>query len=357
MRYSLFGESHGPCIGIVLEDLPAGLELDMDFIAGEMARRAPGRSAVSTLRKEADAPRIVSGLFAGRTTGAPLCAVIDNTDAHSRSYEDIRWLARPGHADYTAHIRYAGCNDYRGGGHFSGRLTAPLVFAGAVAKQLLRKNGVDVFAHIRELAGICDTAVDSAKPNLAALAAVAGKPFPTLDDARGAAMREAILAARSDGDSVGGIIECVVSGLPAGFGGPDLHDTAEGIFAQRLFAIPAVKGVEFGAGFGFARLRGSQANDIFLPGEKERAHTRTNNNGGINGGISNGMPLTFSVVIKPTPSIQQPQKTIDLRTGAAATLSVGGRHDPCILPRAVPVVEAVAAMASLELFKHGGLAE
>ena len=349
MRCTLFGESHGPGIGVVLEGVPAGLTLDMDEVLAEMARRAPGKSAVATARREADAPRIISGLFEGRTTGSPLCALIENTDARSSSYAATRFLARPGHADYTGFVRYAGCNDYRGGGHFSGRITAPLVFAGAVAKQLLRLKGIRVFAHILEAAGIADAPFDAVAPDEAALAAIAGRDFPVLDEAKGQAMREAILAARADGDSVGGVIEGMVTGLEPGLGGPDLDDTVEGLFARQLFAVPAVKGVAFGAGFGFAAMRGSAANDAFYTDAGGRVRTRSNHNGGINGGITNGMPLLFTAAVKPTPSIALPQETIDLRTRERAEIRVSGRHDPCILPRAVPVIEAAAALAAAAL--------
>jgi len=347
MRYSLFGESHGPAIGIVLQGVPSGLELDMDFICAEMARRAPGRSPLATARHEKDAVNILSGVFEGRTCGSPLCGVIENTDTRSRDYAATRWLARPGHADFAAHLRYRGFEDYRGGGHFSGRLTAPLVFAGAVAKLALRKQGVEVLAHVRQIAGIEDAPVDLAAPDLEALRAAGKKSFPVLDDEQGAAMQQAVLDARSDGDSVGGIIECFACGLPAGLGSPDFDENIETWLARHLFAVPAVKGIAFGAGFGFAALRGSQANDSFLPGREPR--TRTNNNGGINGGISNGMPVAFSVVIKPTPSISREQDTVDMRTGEAAKLAVSGRHDPCILSRAVPVIEAAAALALSEI--------
>ena len=354
MQYHLFGESHGPAIGVVLEDVPAGLELDMAFVAEQMARRAPGGSLLATARKEADAVEIVSGVFEGKTCGTPLCALIRNTDMRSRDYEATRWLARPGHADWTGHLRYAGCNDPRGGGHFSGRLTAPLVFAGAVARLALRKQGVDVAAHIRELAGVSDSPVDYANPDFEALRALAGKELAVLDAAAAAAMRERILAARSSGDSVGGVIECLVCGMPAGLGAPDFDDNVESLWARHLLAIPAVKGLEFGAGFRFATLSGSTANDPFCRDAAGRICTRTNNNGGINGGITNGMPLVCAVVIKPTPSIALEQETIDMRTGAAARLRVGGRHDPCILPRAVPVVEAATALAMQTLLASGG---
>ncbi|MBQ9104951.1 MAG: chorismate synthase [Mailhella sp.] len=347
MRYSLFGESHGPAIGIVLQGVPSGLVLDMDFIAAEMARRAPGKSPLATARNEKDTVEIVSGAFEGRATGTPLCGLIHNTDMRSRDYAATRWLARPGHADFTANLRYKGFEDYRGGGHFSGRLTAPLVFAGAVAKLALRERGIEVLARIRQVAGIEDAPLDLAAPDLDALRAAGKTPFPVIDSSRGEAMQEAILAARSEGDSVGGVIECFIAGMPAGVGSPDFDENVESYIARHVFAVPAVKGVEFGAGFGFASMRGSEANDVFLPGDGLR--TRTNNNGGINGGIANGMPIVFRVAVKPTPSISQEQDTVDMQNGTAARLVITGRHDPCILSRAVPVIEAAAALAMCDI--------
>ena len=322
MRYTIFGESHGPAIGVTLEGVPAGLELDMDFIRSELARRAPGQNAMTTARKEADESEILSGVFEGKTTGTPLCAVIFNTDTRSRDYAQLKNLPRPGHADYAGFVRYQGCNDYRGGGHFSGRLTAPLVFAGAVAKLILKEKGVAVTARISNVAGIAD---------------------PTPEE-----MEAAILAAKADGDSVGGRIACAVTGLPAGLGDPDFGCNVEGIFSQYLFAVPAVKAVGFGLGTGFAEIRGSQANDPFYM-DGGTVRTRTNHAGGINGGITNGMPVTFEVTIRPTPSIGREQDTVDLSTGSDAKLSVTGRHDPCILPRAVPVIEAAAALAACQV--------
>lgn len=322
MRHIIFGESHGPAIGVTLEGVPAGTELDLDFIAAELARRAPGRSPLSTARSEADVPNILSGVFEGKTTGSPLCAVIENTDTRSGDYEKTKHLPRPGHADYAGFMRYDGCADHRGGGHFSGRLTAPMVFAGAVAKLILAGMGVTVSAEIANIAGIQD---------------------PTE-----AEVESAILDAKRAGDSVGGAVRCAVTGLPAGIGAPDFGENAEGIFAQYLFAVPAVKAIEFGAGKGFAALRGSQANDALYM-DKHTVKTRTNHAGGVNGGITNGMPLTFQVTFRPTPSIAQEQDTVDLETFTNAKLSVTGRHDPCIVPRAVVVVEAAAALAACAL--------
>ena len=318
MKYIIFGESHGPAIGVALEGLPSGIALDMDFIASEMARRAPGQNAMTTARREKDAPEILSGVFEGRTTGTPLCAVIRNTDTHSQDYAKLRTLPRPGHADYTGFVRYAGWGDYRGGGHFSGRLTAPLVFAGAVAKLVLRERGVAVTGRISNVAGI---------------------PDPTPEQ-----MEAAILAAKAELDSVGGRIRCSVTGLPVGLGSPDFGCNVEGIFSQYLFAVPAVKAVGFGLGEGFAALRGSQANDPFyLDGGTVR--TRTNHSGGINGGITNGMPVVFRTAVKPTPSIYKEQETVDYIAKQDAPLSIQGRHDPCIVPRAAIVQTCAAALA------------
>lgn len=322
MKYTIFGESHGPAIGVTLTGIPAGLELDWDFIRAEMARRAPGQNAMSTARKEADEPQVLSGVFENKTTGAPLCAVIRNTDTRSKDYSKLKTCPRPSHGDYAGYVASQGCQDYRGGGHFSGRLTAPLVFAGAVAKQILAQKGISVSAHISMVGGVA---------------------APTPEQLEGV-----VLAAKADLDSVGGTISCSVTGLPVGLGSPDFGCNVEGVFAQYLFAVPAVKGVEFGAGFGFAHMRGSQANDSFYMDE-DKVRTRTNHAGGINGGITNGMPVEFTVAIRPTPSIGREQDTVDLSTGENTKLVIEGRHDPCILPRAVVVIEAAAALAACEV--------
>ncbi len=347
MKYSIFGESHGPAIGVVLEGVPAGLALDLDAVRFDLARRAPGKSPLSTARKEADEPHVLSGLFEGRTTGAPLCAVIENTDARSGDYEKTRDLARPGHADYPAHVRYGGFQDYRGGGHFSGRLTAPLVFAGGVAKQLLAQRGIFVGAHISTVYGVNDDALEDWE----SLRACAEKEFPVLNDEKGAEMQAAILEAKNEQDSVGGAIECAVFGLPAGLGGPDFGQNAEGIFAQHLFAVPAVKAVAFGAGTAFALMRGSEANDPLYVDEDGSVKAEQNCAGGINGGITNGMPLVFEATLRPTPSIARHQFTVDLAKHENAVLELTGRHDPCVVHRAVPVIEAAAALAACELLR------
>ena len=347
MKYTIFGESHGPAIGVTLTGVPAGLELDMDFIRSELARRAPGKNDLSSARKEGDEPEILSGVFEGKTTGSPLCVMIENTDTRSADYEATRDLARPGHADWPAHVRYGGFNDYRGGGHFSGRLTAPLVFAGAVAKQILAQRGVFVGAHISSVYGISDASME----DWDSLKEVASKEFPVLDDEKGAEMREAILEAKEDGDSVGGSIECAVFGLPVGLGAPDFGMNAEGIFSQYLFAVPAVKAVAFGAGVAFALMRGSEANDPLYVDDDGTVKGEQNCAGGINGGITNGMPLTFEVTMRPTPSIARTQFTIDMAKMENAELELQGRHDPCVVPRAVPVIEAAAALAACELMR------
>lgn len=348
MRYSIFGESHGPAIGVVLEQVPPGLILDREAISKEMARRAPGKSPLSTARKEADVPEILSGVFDGKTTGTPLCAIIHNSDHHSKDYAKTRFLARPSHGDYTGFVRYQGCNDYRGGGHFSGRLTAPLVFAGAVAKQLLAQRGITVGAHISQIGTVKDKSFADTQLTPTLFQTLSEKAFPTVDDQAGAAMQAEILQAREELDSIGGAIQCAVLGLPVGVGSPDLGCNVEGVLAQHLFAVPAVKGISFGAGFAFASMRGSQANDPFYM-DGGQVKTRTNHSGGVNGGISNGMPVLFQVAIRPTPSIGQEQNTINFSTMEDAKLTIQGRHDPCIVHRAVPVIEAAAALAICEL--------
>ena len=345
MNYTIFGESHGPAIGVTLTGVPAGLELDWAAIEKDMARRAPGKSPLATARKEADQVQVLSGVFEGKTTGSPLCAMIPNTDTRSADYSKTRDLARPGHADYPAHIRYQGFNDYRGGGHFSGRLTAPLVFAGAIAKQILAQRGITVGAHISSIYGVNDEALE----DWDTLKGVADKDFPVLNDEKGQEMQEAILEAKEEQDSVGGSIECGVFGLPAGYGSPDFGENAEGIFSQYLFAVPAVKAVAFGAGTAFSLMRGSEANDPLYVDETGNVGAEQNCAGGINGGITNGMPLVFEVTMRPTPSIARTQFTIDMSRMENAQLELQGRHDPCVVPRAVPVIEAAAALAACQL--------
>ncbi len=344
MKYSIFGESHGPAVGVVLEGVPAGLELDLEEVQHQLDRRAPGKDPLTTARKESDQVHVLSGLFEGKTTGTPLCMVIWNSDQHSSDYESIRYTPRPGHGDFAGFMASKGCQDYRGGGHFSGRLTAPLVAAGAVARQILAGKGITVGAHISAIYGILDRAMEEPEE----LLPLADKPFPVLDEEKGKEMRQAIAEAKAGRDSVGGAIECAVMGLPAGLGAPDFGRNVEGIFSQYLFAVPAVKAVSFGAGVGFAYMLGTEGNDPFAV-EDGKVVTKTNHAGGINGGITNGMPVVFEVTFRPTPSIGLPQESVDLRTGEEVEMEITGRHDPCVVPRAVPVIEAAAALATCEV--------
>ena len=348
LRLSIFGESHGEAIGCVLDGLPAGYAVDMDAVLVQMARRAPGRDKTATPRRESDQPRVLSGLLDGRTTGAPLCMVIQNENQHSGDYQNILSCPRPGHADYTGAVRYGGFNDVRGGGHFSGRLTAPLVFAGAVCRQILRQQGSVIGGHIAASAGVEDTPLDPVAVTAAQLDALAAQSFALVDPSVEPAMRDAVEAARLDGDSVGGVIEAAAVGLPAGWGSP-MFDGIENRLAPILFGIPAVKGVEFGDGFGLATMRGSTANDCWRYTPDGRVVTAQNHNGGILGGITNGMPLTVRVAIKPTPSIGREQDSIDLTTKQNTRMVVKGRHDPCIVPRALPGVEAALAVGLLDI--------
>lgn len=342
VKYTIFGESHGPGIGIVIDGLPTGILLDMAMIEREMARRAPGKSDLSTPRAETDAVNILSGLYQGKTDGSPLCVMIYNKDTRSADYAAEPRIFRPGHADYTGYVKYGGHNDPRGGGHFSGRLTAPLVFAGALVKQLLAPVGIVIGAHIAQIGNVKDRLFDPVEILPETLTALSQYPFPVLEPAVAEGMQQVIRQAREQSDSVGGIIEAAVSGLPVGLGSP-FFDSAESVLAHLLFSIPAVKGVEFGAGFGFAGMYGSQANDSFVNIDGV-VRTATNHHGGILGGISSGMPLVFRAVFKPTPSIARQQNTLNAKS-EAEVLVIKGRHDPCIIPRAVPVVEAIAAIA------------
>jgi len=347
IKLAIYGESHGKSIGVVLDGLPPGIALDEEQIAKEMARRAPGKNALSTARKEADAFEIQSGFFNGFTTGTPLCAVIKNSDQHSKDYSILADKMRPGHADYAGHIRYQGFNDYRGGGHFSGRLTAPLVFAGAVAKQALAQYGITVGAHILSIGELQEPGFNPMGVEDELLRDIAAKPFPVADDAIGQRMQEKIIAAKAELNSVGGIIEALVQHLPAGVGAP-YFDSMESRLSQALFSVPAVKAVEFGDGFAITTKTGAEANDElhYVDG---KVVGYTNHNGGITGGITNGMPMLFRVGIKPTPSISREQKTISLKEKADTTLTIVGRHDPCIVQRAVPVIEAVTAWTVWDL--------
>ena len=349
LKLSVFGQSHGEAIGVTLDGFPAGMTIDMERLLAEMARRAPGQSALTTARKEADSPEFLSGVLNGRTTGQPICLVIRNTNQHSRDYGDGVDLIRPGHADYTGHGRYFGFEDWRGGGSFSGRLTAPIVAAGALCSQWLEQQSVKIACHVQQLGRVKDASFMTSDP-AADYSYMKKMHLPTLEQGLDRQMEEEAMAAREGGDSIGGVLECMITGLPAGLGAP-FFDSVESVVSHLLFSVPAVKGVEFGAGFGFAAMLGSQANDPFRM-EAGRVVTTTNHSGGVNGGITNGMPVVFRCVIRPTPSIGKAQETVSLRSGENAELAVKGRHDPCILPRAVPVIEAMAAIAVMDLWKE-----
>ena len=348
IRISIFGESHGASIGAILDGLPAGETIDWDLVRQAMARRAPGQNGMSTSRAEKDAFEIQSGYFNDHTTGTPLCVVIKNSDQRSKDYDMLRHIMRPGHADYTGHIRYDGFNDYRGGGHFSGRITAPLVFAGAIAEQLLAKRGVTVGAHIRTIKAIADRPFAALGEKPETLTALKKKILPVLDDQQAPLMEEAILKAKNSLDSVGGTIECMIVGLPAGLGNP-FFDSVESVLSHMLFSVPAVKGLEFGDGFALAAMKGSEANDAMCYKDGVVV-TTSNHNGGILGGITSSMPVLFRVAIKPTASIAQQQHTIDLDTQENCSIEIKGRHDPCIVQRAVPVIEAVTAWTLLDIW-------
>lgn len=346
LHVSVFGQSHSPAIGVCVDGLPAGERVDPEELQSFLKRRAPGQTATSTPRKEADETRILCGLADGVTCGAPLAAVIENTNTRSQDYARLRDVPRPGHADYTAQVRYGGFQDVAGGGHFSGRLTAPLCIAGGIALQILARRGVQVSAHIQSIGEIEDRPFDSMGEQAEILDRLKAAPFPVLDEKAGERMRASILQARSERDSVGGVVECIAQGLPAGLGDP-MFGGMEGRLAAALFGVPAVKGVEFGAGFGAARMRGSEHNDPFALREG-RVVTKTNHAGGILGGITTGMPILLRAAFKPTPSIAMEQDSVSLSRMEAEKLVVTGRHDPCIVPRAVPVVEAVTALVLLD---------
>ena len=350
LKISVFGQSHGKAIGVVVDGLPAGEAIDLEELNAFLARRKPGKSPLSTARKESDAPVFLSGLENGVTCGAPLCAVIENSDQHSSDYTELRDKPRPGHADYTAFVKWGGQADMRGGGHFSGRLTAPLCIAGGIARQILARRGVYVGAHLWSVGTERDTPFPL-RPTRELFEAVAAKPFPVLDDQAGERMQALILEARQAQDSVGGVIECAAVGLPAGLGDP-MFGGVENRLSAALFGIPAVKGVEFGDGFAAARAHGSENNDPFIM-EGGRVAAETNHAGGILGGITSGMPIVLRTAMKPTPSIARPQRTVSLSAGADTELVIHGRHDPCIAHRAVPVVEAVTAAVLLDLLLEG----
>ena len=344
LRLSIFGQSHGPAIGMTLDGIPAGLPVDLDELQQFLNRRAPGQNDWSTPRREEDRPEFLAGLLDGFTCGAPIAAVIHNKNTRSGDYENLKDSPRPGHADYTAHMKYGGFQDAAGGGHFSGRLTAPLCIAGGLCIQWLKEKGIQIGARIVSIAGEHDTVeLNPLAPKLDLI----GKDFPVISQAAGIRMRQKIAEARADGDSVGGIIECCITGLPIGLGEP-MFGGVENRITQIIFGIPAVKAVEFGAGYSAGHMRGSQCNDSYTF-EDGIVKTLTNHAGGILGGITNGMPVIFRVAVKPTPSISLMQQSVSLHYGENRELIIKGRHDPCIVPRAVPVVEAAAAVAIYDL--------
>ncbi len=349
LKLTIFGQSHGPAIGMTLDGIPAGLPVDLTLLQDFLNRRAPGNHAYSTSRREADIPEFLSGITDGYTCGAPIAAMIRNTNTRSGDYDTLKDCPRPGHADYPAQIKYGGAQDVAGGGHFSGRLTAPLCIAGGLCKQWLDAKGIRIAAHLSSVAGIHDApeVLDPVNPDLNKINIV----FPVVNTEAGEKMQEAIAAARNEGDSVGGIIECFITGVPAGLGDP-MFDGIENKLAQILYGIPAVNGLEFGSGFYGTGLKGSENNDPYAI-KNGSVVTTSNNSGGILGGITTGMPIVFRVAIKPTPSIAKPQQSISLSAMQEQELLIKGRHDPCIAPRAVPVVEAAAAIAIFDILLKG----
>ncbi|MBQ2152406.1 MAG: chorismate synthase [Clostridia bacterium] len=348
IRISVFGESHGTAMGVIIDGLPAGEEIDMNEVYVQMQRRAPGGDKTATPRKEADFPEVLSGMLNGKTTGAPLAAVIHNTNTRSSDYGNLISSPRPGHADYTAYLKYGGCNDIRGGGHFSGRLTANIVFAGAVARQILKRKGITIAAHIYSIGNAYDAPFEPCGITDELTDKLNKSKFALVNDDCENSMREVVEAARLDGDSVGGIIECIIQGMPKGVGDP-MFNGVENVISAAVFGVPAVKGIEFGSGFSGTMKRGSENNDEFYYDEQGNIRTYTNNHGGALGGITSGMPIIFRAAVKPTPSVSVEQKTVNLQTGENTTVVVKGRHDPCIVPRAVPVIEAAAAIAVINV--------
>ena len=344
LKISIFGESHGEAIGVVIDGLPSGIELDLDYIEKQMARRSPGKNNLSTPRKESDNFNILSGSFEGKTTGTPLCATIQNQDRKSKDYSALKTVIRPGHSDYSGFVKYLGYNDYRGSGHFSGRITAPLLFAGAIAMQILEKyKGIIIGTRIKSICKVTDD--NDISPD--ELSKLKNMDFSVASEEKGILMQQEILKAKDNGDSVGGITETVILNVPAGYGEP-FFDSVESKLSHMIFSIPAVKGIEFGEGFKITEMKGSSANDQYYI-EDGKILTKSNNNGGILGGITNGMPIIFRTAIKPTPSISKLQNTVDISIVENKTLQVEGRHDPCIVQRAVPVIDGAAALVILDL--------
>ncbi len=345
LRISIFGQSHSEAIGVVIDGLPAGIKIDMEKLSAFLSRRAPGKGEHTTARREADLPRFVSGLVNDTTCGSPVCAIIENTNVRSGDYENLRDVPRPGHADFTAYMKYGSDHDIRGGGHFSGRLTAPLCIAGGICMQYLENQGIKIGAHVLSIGGVRDAQFDGIKPELSEV--LYEEPIAVLNKSAGERMMEEILSAKKELDSVGGVVECAATGVPAGLGEP-MFEGVENVISRIVFGIPAVKGIEFGRGFDVANIRGSENNDEFcIVGEEIK--TRTNNHGGSLGGITSGLPVIFRAAIKPTPSIARPQMSVSLSRMCEEELRIVGRHDPCIVPRAVPCMEAALAIALCEL--------
>lgn len=343
LTVTLFGESHGAAIGAVIDGIAPGLCVDEEYIRAMLSRRRPA-GAVSTARQEADQFSILSGVYEGKTTGTPICIIIPNSDTRSTDYDDTRWLARPSHADFTANCKYHGNEDFRGGGHFSGRITAAIVAAGAIAMSALNQKGIVIGTHIKRCAGIEDRDFCCLSEDINALSSM---NFPVLDANVAQRMTEKIKAAKAEGDSVGGLLETAVIGLDAGLGEP-WFDTVESMLSHALFSVPAVKGVEFGAGFALADMKGSEANDPFCIVDGKVA-TATNNSGGINGGITNGMPVLFRCAVKPTPTLSREQQTVNIKDMTEALLASKGRHDPCIAHRACVVVDCITALVIADM--------
>lgn len=354
LRVTLFGQSHGEAIGVVLDGLPAGERIAMDALQAFLDRRAPGRGGHASARREADRPRLLSGVVDGVTCGAPLCAVIENGDVDPSAYDDVKDVPRPGHADYPALQKHGQAVDLRGGGHHSGRLTAPLCVAGGIALQLLSRRGIAIGAHIRSIGGVQDAPFDPVAPTREMLEWPGKQPFPVLDAATGEEMRRRIAEAGCDGDSLGGTIECCAIGLPPGLGGP-VFGGVENRLGEAMFGIPGVRGLSFGDGFAAADERGSRQNDPYRM-EAGAVVTETNHHGGVLGGMTTGMPLLLTVACKPTPSIARPQRSLRLSTGEQEEIAVRGRHDGCFVPRAAPCVEAVVAIVLLDLLLVEGKA-
>ncbi len=350
LKLSIFGESHGEGIGVVIDGLPPGIKLDLNYIDMQMKRRVPGQNILSTERKERDSYKILSGIFENKTTGTPLCAVILNEDIKSKDYSELKTKMRPGHCDYTGYVKYQGFNDYRGGGHFSGRLTAPLLFAGCIALQILESKNIFISSRIKSICNISDD--NKIELTIEEIRKLKNASFPVVSEQKKALMEQAIIDAKNEGDSLGGIIETNIINIPAGYGEP-FFDSVESSLSHMIFSIPAVKGIEFGKGFKITELKGSEANDEFYI-KNNIIMTKTNNNGGILGGITNGMPITFNTAIKPTASISSIQNTIDISTMENTTLNIEGRHDPCIVPRVLPVIEGAAALVILDLMLERG---